>query len=503
MRVEPHATSQPAPPQPARTLAATERPQLYCAQITFSASCCMSKGLNFFFGGKATQTDECPSPHSSPPMPPPPSPPLPPSPPPPPPPPPLQPDELWGPFEIVIKETFTSTLNCLVDCDANPTVPEIETQDDTGSIAIIGGKQLGDPAGDTPDTAVLILTSGKEYEYDTPPLASSVCMQHDTPTLPEANKHLVTSVTMADIDDDCDMDVIVEPNGPNKPGVTKVYLNLGGNNFTGITPIEIEAPDKDTTDGEAPVTTDAVVGDIISDRYPDMVTVNDADDENVLYFWGPTGPQQLGKSLGTDLKYQAPSETYTGTDTDIDPHVIAERTSPSQSVQVVDVNSDGRADIIVASFSNPNPNDPAIDTTPNVVYFQDGVGNYPTATKLAPSSRKDDQGFSKTTKIVVADVDGDDKMDLVVANCDQENQIFLAKDATEGVLKETTLTTATPSTDSALLDSFERSPSKTTRIVVTNVDGDGEMHLVVTNRDQETRSSWPRTRPLVSWTKPA
>ena len=122
---------------------------------------------------------------------------------------------MWGPFEIVIRETFTSTLNCLAGCDANPTVPEIETPDHTGSISV---NKLPPPPGSPPGTPekVVIFTNGKEYEYDpdSPPPASEVFKQPDTPTLPAelqpqqdpndpndpSKLHLVTSTTMADVD---------------------------------------------------------------------------------------------------------------------------------------------------------------------------------------------------------------------------------------------------------------------------------------------------------------
>merc|ERR1719316_2233290 len=280
-------------------------------------------------------------------------------------------------------------------------------------------------------------------------------MAFTPPVVDENLMDRMTSMTMADVDGIDGLDVIAtfkgDPDHPTKPGTTKVYLNPGDDDFTGVDGVEIGAPDKDTTDNEAPVTTDVVVADVDKDGNMDIVTVNHKG-ENVLYL-GPVdqnGPVQPGNILGTDLTYDPTTDPPTYTGNEDDPHLITERKSPSQSVQVADVDGDSRPDIIVANFPTLDPNDPTIDMTPNVVYFQDANGEYPTATKLAPSSKvRDENGnedFSKTTKIVVADVDGDGKMDLVVANRDQENQLFLAKEATGGKLDEASLTTAPSST---------------------------------------------------------
>jgi hypothetical protein len=188
----------------------------------------------------------------------------------------------------------------------------------------------------------------------------------------------MTTVKVADVDGDGHNDVIAT----FVDGTTKVYLNPGGSNdFSSVTAIEIEAP---TTGATTPMTTDVVVFDVNGDGKPDTVTVNDAG-ENVLYLGAfefdatTMRVTRPGKILGTDLEYDPTTQTYTtGTGTP------GADKSPSQSVQVADVDGDGKPDIIVANFPTPDPNNPAIDMTPNVVYFQDDAGNFPTATSLAP-----------------------------------------------------------------------------------------------------------------------
>ena len=398
-------------------------------------------------------------------------------------------------------ETFTTTHNCLADCDANPDTtshPEIETPENKGSMTVTKFAPPGSPP-NTPETEVVILTNGFEYEYDTPPPASEV-FKPGTMGLKLPEVHLMTTVKVADVDGDGHNDVIAT----FVDKTTKVYLNPGGSNdFSSVTAIEIEAPTTDTT---TPMTTDVVVFDVNGDGTPDIVTVSDAG-ENVLYLgtlafdvntMKATSP---GKILGTDLEYDPTTQAYTtGTGT---PGADKSR---SQSVQVADVNGDGKPDIIVANFPTPDPTNPTIDTTPNVVYFNDGSGNYPTATpigveklddqgNLVPSNRvRDDQGnlvHSKTTKIAVADLDGDGKMDLLVANRDQENQIFLASGSSSGVLDEASLTTAPSSTlalpyhnwpKGFLGAEWQKNKLTTMDIAVADFNNDGVLDIVTAEK---------------------
>ena len=391
-----------------------------------------------------------------------------------PPPPPLQPAETWGRFYVLVNEIFTTTHNCLADCDANPDTtshPEIETPENKGSITVNKFAPPGSPP-NTPGTEVVILTNGFEYEYNTPPPASEV-FKPGTKGLNLPEVHLMTTVKVADVDGDGHNDVIAT----FVDKTTKVYLNPGGSNdFSSVAAIEIEAP---TTDATTPMTTDVVVFDVNGDGTPDMVTVNDAG-ENVLYLGAfefdvttmkATSP---GKILGTDLEYDPTTQAYTtGTGT---PGADKSR---SQSAQVMDLDGDGDADIIVGN-----------DGAENVVYFQAGVntGSFPTVTPIGGGAF---DATSRTTKVVVADLDGDSKMDIIVANRDQENQIFLASASATAVLDEVSLPMAPSSTlalpfynwpDGVVGAEWQENKLTTQDIAVADFNRDGVLDIVTAEK---------------------
>ena len=360
-----------------------------------------------------------------------------------------------------------------MDCDANPdtsSYPEIKTPDNKGSITIGQFAPPGSPP-NTPETKVVILTNGFEYGYDTPPPASEV-FKPGTMGLNLPEVHLMMTVKVADVDGDGQNDVIAT----FVDKTTKVYLNPGSNDFSTVTAIEIEAP---TTDSITPMTTDVVVFDVNGDGMTDIVTVSDAG-ENVLYlgtleFDATTmKATRPGKIIGTDLEYDPATRAYTtGTSTPGDDK------SRSQSVQVVDLDGDGDADIIVGN-----------DGAENVVYFQEGLntGNFPTATPIGGDAF---DATSQTTRVVVADLDGDSKLDIIVANRDQENQIFLASASASTVLDEATLPTAPSSTlalpfynwpDGVLGAEWQKNKLTTEDIAVADFNGDGVLDIVTAEK---------------------
>ena len=312
-----------------------------------------------------------------------------------PPPPPLQPEEVWGPFYVIVKETFESTRNFLVGGDANPDTaiyPELKTRDNEGSLVV------GDFAPPSSPPEVIIFTSGVKFEFKKPPPVSDVFSPGTKGlNLPEVD--LMTKLKVADVDKDGLNDLIAT----FVDGTTKIYLNPGSsslNDFSAVTPIVIKAPEYPGS--ITPKTTDVVVADVNNDGDPDIVTVNDGG-ENVLYL-GPltfNSNTMVATNAGTILG-KNPATTYDPVN-GYTPTTTTHDTTPSQSVEVADVDGDGDLDIIVGNFG-----------AQNVVYFQDGVpgfgplphlsptsGDFPTATPIGDTSSGAFDVDSPTTRLPV------------------------------------------------------------------------------------------------------
>ena len=134
--------------------------------------------------------------------------------------------------------------------------------------------------------------------------------------------------------------------------------------------------------------------------------------------------------------------------------------STTTSVTVVDVNGDGLDDVIVCTGG----------TKPNQIYISptDGDWSKVTPTEVGPEG----QGTFSSTDVKVVDVNGDNVPDLVFANSDGPNQIFLGDPSQPGKYA-----------DEPLL--FGASGDKTTDVEVIDINDDGARDIIVANDGQQ------------------
>ena len=193
-----------------------------------------------------------------------------------------------------------------------------------------------------------------------------------------------TTVKQYDVDGDGLPDIIA----PQTDETVKVWLNPPESpyDFSAVEPIYMNVPET----GEL---TDVVVDDVDKDGTPDMVLVSKTK-KNVIVF-APTFDQA--------------SKTYTSASS------VSFGAEDEQTLTVVveDVDGDGFPDILIGNYE-----------APNYVFFnqRDGSDSFSESTLIGSST--DD----KTTALTVADLDGDGKMDIVVANFDTDNHVFKGTD---------------------------------------------------------------------------
>jgi hypothetical protein len=257
------------------------------------------------------------------------------------------------------------------------------------------------------------------------------------------------AVAVADINGDGNLDLIVascEPVGSNVCGNNGNFahgllaVRLGNGDGTFATPI--------TYDSGGANATSVTVADVNGDGKPDLIVAN----------CGISGSQGCGSVTGGAVSVLLGN----GDGTFQTAVTYASGGISAESVAVADINGDGKLDIVVADFF-----DTVSDSTSGLlgVLLGNGDGTFEKVVTY-PS------GEVGATKVAIADVNGDRKLDLVVSNgdCPNTNDAHCA-----GVLLGNGDGTFQP------VITYKTGGGEVTSIAVADVNGDGKLDLLVTN----------------------
>ena len=232
------------------------------------------------------------------------------------------------------------------------------------------------------------------------------------------------SVAVGDMNGDGDLDIVAG----NYRQQSVVYLNDGAGNFT--TERDFGAESNETYS--------VAVGDMNDDGHLDIVVGNNGQ-QNGVYLNDGTGHFPLAQpytrtfGTGSDPTYSVAVGDMNG-DGDLDivagnyrqrsvvylndgaGNFTTERdfgaeSNKTYSVAVGDMNDDGHLDIVVGN-----------DGQQNGVYLNDGTGHFPLA---QPYTRTFGTGSDPTYSVAVGDMDGDDDLDIVAGNYQQQNGVYL------------------------------------------------------------------------------
>jgi len=235
-----------------------------------------------------------------------------------------------------------------------------------------------------------------------------------------SDAHSTSSIDLGDMDGDGDLDLLAG----NWGQTNRLYLNDGNSNpFNGVTGSNIS--------DDAYLSHSIALADVDGDGDLDLV-VGDRGQTNSLYLNNGTA-DPFGSVVGTDISSDAHS-TY--------------------SVTLGDVDGDGDLDLVAGNYNQTNR-----------LYLNNG-----TADPFSGVSGSDiSSDTHETNSVVLADVEGDGDLDLVVGNyTDRVNRLYLNNG------------TADPFSGVSGTD-ISSDAHYTTSIALGDVDGDGNLDLVVGN----------------------
>jgi|GEM_PF-1294710 len=182
-----------------------------------------------------------------------------------------------------------------------------------------------------------------------------------------------SSVQMADINGDGDLDLIVGTLG----GPNTIYFNSGSGSFS--------SSSTSTVGGANDMCSDLAVGDIDADGDVDIVLALQGG-YNAAYLNDGNG------SFSGSASYLPFGPGY----------------DDSRALALGDLNRDGFLDVVIANFEQPN-----------LVHLNDGTGNFAFSTTVIGNYSDD------TLDVAIGDIDADGSLDVVLANEHQTGYIYL------------------------------------------------------------------------------
>ncbi|HXG49000.1 MAG TPA: VCBS repeat-containing protein, partial [Methylomirabilota bacterium] len=251
----------------------------------------------------------------------------------------------------------------------------------------------------------------------------------------DGTAHATTALAVADFNGDNKLDIVVGNDG--EPNL--LYLSNGTNNpFNGVTALEI--------DSTARPTTALAVGDLDGDGRPDLV---------------------VGFHLAATRIYLNRADDATPGANPFNPAavlVVGAATDATTAVALGDLDRDGDLDLVTGRTGQTNQ-----------IYLSDGtVDPFASATAIDL-----DAATFTTTALALGDVNGDGKLDVIVANDGAAKRIYLnafvSADVEENPFAGVTATLVGAGTDA------------TTAVALVDFDGDGDLDLAAANDAQAAR----------------